>query len=64
MQETPKKYRSGTPVPEEGFYVFAGYVDGTKSPPPNGDERAKTLPKGQKFPQIGGKDVYWELKPR
>ncbi len=55
-------FKSGTPAPQDGFYVFHSYADGSTTPPPPTDQRSKTFTKGQTLPQINGRDVLWELK--
>jgi hypothetical protein len=62
MAAQPITVRSGAPAPETDFYTFRSYADGTTHPQPDSKVRTGKFNKGDRTPQINGRDVIWELK--
>lgn len=55
-------FKSGTPAPQTGFYIFNSWADKSTTPAPAENQRTGTFQKGQTLPQTNGRDVIWELK--
>lgn len=56
------RVQSGQVVQEPGFYVFVSYLGGGTTPPPKDNERSFKASKGDRVPQVGGRDAIFELK--
>jgi hypothetical protein len=63
MNGTPnRRFRSGEPCPDSGWYIFDGYLDGSPEPLPPLGEMEVSLEAGETFPSIHSpaKDCYWQ----
>ena len=58
-----RRFRSGEPCPDSGWYIFDGYLDGSLEPLPALGEMEVSLEAGEVFPPIRSpaKECYWQL---
>ena len=64
MTKIGDRFKTGATCPTNGFYVFDGYTDGTRSPLPTQEERVIPLAKSKTFPPINStnKGAWWKLQ--